>query len=208
MIADPFRHVVLDGFWPDQRISGCAEQFDLFHESAWHHVEAHAGSVIVELKDSISFARCAEVPFISELHRALSSPDFVGWVSRLFGIEGLHFDPVGGGVHRILPGGRLYPHVDFNVDAHGRWRRINVLIYLGACNGGALTLFDKDLKPGRVIEPQANRMVIFECSEHSWHGHPTPLGAGPNRKSLAAYYFTHERPADAAEPHDTIFRVA
>lgn len=204
MIADPFRHAVFDSFWPRELVNASAEQIAGFPEAAWHHTEAHAGSTIVELKDSIRFDRCA-APAVAELHEELSSPEFVAWLGSEFEIDGLHFDPLGGGVHRILPGGRLYPHVDFNVDAHERWRRLNVLIYLGACNGGELTLFDREVQPVKVIAPQANRTVMFECNEHSWHGHPTPLGEGPPRLSLAAYYFTHERPADAAEPHDTIF---
>ena len=58
------------------------------------------------------------------------------------------------------------------------------------------------------IAPLFNRCVILETNEISFHGHPKPLNTpkGVSRKSLAAYYFTKERPADElANDHETIY---
>jgi hypothetical protein len=56
--------------------------------------------------------------------------------------------------------------------------------------------------------PILNRCVIFETSEISFHGHPKPLNApeGINRKSIATYYYTVDRPAEqTAAEHNTIY---
>lgn len=82
-------------------------------------------------------------------------------------------------MHRILPGGYLAQHLDFNsLNKHARnqWRRVNVLLYLSECGqGGELRLFDQDGVERVSVTPQRNRMVVFESTERSWHGHPFPL---------------------------------
>jgi hypothetical protein len=46
----------------------------------------------------------------------------------------------------------------------------------------------------KKVLPVFNRCLIFQTSEISWHGHPTPLGCPPetSRKSLALYYYRDE----------------
>ncbi|MNC87582.1 hypothetical protein D3C83_33160 [compost metagenome] len=50
--------------------------------------------------------------------------------------------------------------------------------------------------------------MLFDTSNFSYHGHPRPLACPPerSRKSVALYYYSHERPGEAdATPHGTIF---
>lgn len=212
----PFKHAVFDNWWDPLVIELVKEEIDVIDDSEYFHARVRASvksrfgvhEQMLENKYSISFDRFAVSRFVKELHRRLSSPDFIEWVEKTIGIVDLHFDPIGGGVHMIKPGGLLETHVDFNVDDHKRWRRVNVLIYLNECGpGGELRLTTGKPGPQVVIPPQANRMVVFECSETSWHGHPVPLGPGPDRKSIAAYYFTKEAPPDAEPPHSTKWLV-
>lgn len=144
----------------------------------------------------------------------LNGPRFVVWLRRLSGIEMLQSDFTlsGGGLHEVARGGRLGMHVDFN-RLGTLYRRLNVLLYLNegwqSEWGGDLLLRDhpSDWKDQVSIEPRFNRLVIFESTDTSWHGHPTPLECpeGQSRKSIATYYYTAEPPANYVEKHSTIY---
>jgi Rps23 Pro-64 3,4-dihydroxylase Tpa1-like proline 4-hydroxylase len=136
----------------------------------------------------------------------------------LTGIQDLISDPFyrGGGLHNILPGGKLGVHADFN--KHQKYdldRRLNLLLYLNKDwkeeYGGHIELWDKNMqKCVKRVLPIFNRVVIFTTTDHSFHGHPDPLNC-PNpmsRKSLALYYYTHGRPEeDESQTHSTLFKL-
>ncbi len=98
-------------------------------------------------------------------------------------------------------------HVDFDRHPQTEWRRaVNLIIYLNHGWreewGGLLELGEH----GKVtIAPEFGRTVIFECSDHSWHGHPTPIAGGHVRRSLACYYYS---PDDLPQGpgHSTVWR--
>ena len=93
------------------------------------------------------------------------------------------------------------------------WRRINVFLYFNKdwddSWGGHLELWDAAMThPVVAIAPLFNRLVIFEASEYSWHGHPDPLQCPFNesRKSIAMYYYTvHDNPLWKRIPRKTLF---
>jgi Rps23 Pro-64 3,4-dihydroxylase Tpa1-like proline 4-hydroxylase len=114
----------------------------------------------------------------------MSGRDFLGWLSQATGISDLLYDSeyVGGGTHENLDGQGLDPHVDFNVHTNGRWhRRLNLILFLNdhwePDWGGCLELRRDPWLPADedelvTVVPRANRIVIFETTEHSWHGFP------------------------------------
>ncbi len=117
---------------------------------------------------------------------------------------------IGAGLHAIPPdGGKLDVHVDFNVHPHsGLKRRLNQLLYLNRGWdkrwGGCLELHGPK---GRVeiVPPEFNRLVIFETSERSYHGHPVPL-RGPEgrwRRSIATYFYGG---GEVDNPHSTVWQ--
>ena len=60
------------------------------------------------------------------------------------------------------------------------------------------------------MAPRANRCVIFETSERSWHGFSRVAmpekKALLGRRSIAVYFYTKDRPAsDAAPAHGTVY---
>jgi hypothetical protein len=81
--------------------------------------------------------------------------------------------------------------------------------------GGALELhvnpwLPAEENPLKTIVPLANRAVVFETSEISWHGFKRislPLEKKHlSRRSIAVYYYTKRRPAEeTASPHSTIY---
>ena len=213
--AAPFPHVVIDGFLDDRFCRELIDAFPAFNA-------AHA---INELGEA---GRKAVVPGIRRLGPAFSrfddlmrSRDLLDWLSVVTGIPRLLYDPeyVGGGTHENLEGQELDPHVDFNFHPRtNRHRRLNLIVYLNPewqpDWGGALELH-RDPWPGgddetsRIV-PSANRCVVFETSERSWHGFRRielpPDRKHLSRRSIAVYFYTAEPPVRGAAPsHGTIY---
>lgn len=130
-------------------------------------------------------------------------------LSELSGIPGLIADQSmsGGGLH-CIERGYLKTHVDFN-ELGGMYRRLNVLIYLNEDWrdewGGHLELGAPAV---RSIAPIGGRCAIFSTSESSWHGHPHPLECpeGRQRRSMAFYYYTKEKPEWFSKRHSTVYK--
>jgi Rps23 Pro-64 3,4-dihydroxylase Tpa1-like proline 4-hydroxylase len=145
-------------------------------------------------------------PVTQQFVSACNSGPFLRALETLTGFEGLLSDPflAGGGMHQTGRGGRLKVHSDFNVHPFlNLTRRINMLVYLNEpWNedwGGALELWNADMSEAvETVAPDLGTVVIFTCSDESFHGLPDPLRCpeGTFRKSLAFYYFT----ADAHVP--------
>jgi Rps23 Pro-64 3,4-dihydroxylase Tpa1-like proline 4-hydroxylase len=125
-------------------------------------------------------------------------------LGQLTGIDDLIVDAqlLGGGVHLVKPGGVLRVHADFRRHlSYNLERRLNLLLYMNPDwreeYGGHLELWDREMKTcvERVL-PIANRCVVFNTTDDSYHGHPRPLACpeGMLRCSIALYYYTADRP--------------
>lgn len=193
----PFRHVVIDDWWPESDLRAVLAEFPASDAPGWRRYDN-------------STERKLEGP--PNLWGPATRQLFVNIADRraeleeAFGIPGLWMETVGGGYHLIEPGGYLGIHYDFNRSPKtGRYRRLNMLTYLNddwQDAGGHLELWDDD-GPVVDIAPEFNRTVIFETSDHSWHGHPTP--ASRVRRSIAAYFYTAAPPDDYAGDHSTVW---
>ena len=152
---------------------------------------------------------------VAKLHEVLSSPEFLGIMSGITGIENLQADPLllGGGIHQTGPRGHLDVHVDFNyITERCLHRRLNIIVFINKEWhkewGGALELWDKNVKVcHNTFLPIFNRCVIFQTSEISFHGvTAVTCPEETSRKSFAAYYYTEDnRPEIHQESHSTIF---
>jgi len=208
--ADPFPHVVLDDFLPDDVAQQLVAEFPGPDAIEW-----------LRFKDSTGVKLAANrlplvPPVIREVLLAFNSAPFIAFLERLTGIDGLIPDPwyVGGGMHQISRGGFLKIHADFNRHEQLRLdRRINVLLYLNPDwqndYGGNLELWNRDMSSAVVsTSPVLNRCVIFNTTDVAFHGHPDPLNCpeGLTRKSLALYYYSNGRPdEEVAESHSTLY---
>ena len=214
---DPFPHVIVDDLFPPQLIRALVAEFPNPDDQSWDR--SIVEGIQVKLRsnwideDDIS-------PITAEVVHFFNSGSFMKSLSTITGVEKLISDPyfTGGGRNCILPGGVLDVHADGNWhDAMGVHRRLNAILYLNEDWeeewGGHFELWDKDLAGCvKAVSPIANRLLIFETHDFTYHGHPNPLACpeGNSRKSLIFYYYTAEsRPSEQvlkAEPHRALWR--
>jgi len=209
--AEPFPHVVIDGFLEPALCRQLVETFPAYDGERFRNDWGELGKAWREDVSRLG-------PAWAELDRGLRSPEFLGLLSRISGIPHLLFDPAyfGGGTHENLHDMELDPHVDFNLHPQSQLhRRLNLLLYLNdewdEAWGGALELHTNPWRPPHenhitTIPPLANRCVIFETSDRSWHGFrriALPEDRRHlSRRSFAMYLYTRERPALPLIPHD------
>ena len=214
---DPFPHVIVDDLFPSQLIRALVAEFPNPDDQSWDRsivegIQVKLRSNWVD-EDDIS-------PITAEVVHFFNSGSFMKSLSTITGVEKLISDPyfTGGGRNCILPGGVLDVHADGNWhDAMGVHRRLNAILYLNEDWeeewGGHFELWDKNLAGCvKAVSPIANRLLIFETHDFTYHGHPNPLACpeGNSRKSLIFYYYTAEsRPSEQvlkAEPHRALWR--
>lgn len=196
----PFRHVVVDDWWDNDLLERVADEMPPPDGAGWRRYEN--GN-----ERKLEGPPVLWGPSTHELfaHIEEQTPE----LEKAFGIYGLQMETVGGGYHCIPPGGYLQVHTDFNRSPKsGLFRRLNFLIYLNPqwnepMNGGHLELWDANCVES--IAPEFNRTVVFETSDHSWHGHPNP--ATRWRRSVAAYFFTEEAPPGYSGDHSTVWHA-
>ncbi|HTT60447.1 MAG TPA: 2OG-Fe(II) oxygenase [Bryobacteraceae bacterium] len=212
--AQPFRHVVIEQFLEPAFCQELIAQFPPFEtgDARNERGEQAGKSVIADIR------RLG--PAYERFDRLMRDGEFLDLVGRITGIRGLLYDEdyVGGGTHDNRDGQELDSHVDFNYHPRLGWhRRLNLIVFLNprweASWGGCLELLrepSSDSSDARqTLLPLANRAVIFETTESSWHGFRvirTPPGSGVTRKSLAVYFYSHDRPAaEIAPSHGTYY---
>jgi len=207
--AEPFPHVVLDGFLPADAVARLVGEFPPVEEFA---ADGPEGGNKIGKHDST--ARTPMGAFTRSLLAQLSCAPFVDFLERLSGVAGLVSDPRGidSALRHFVRGGRLAVHADFNMKGRlGLERRVNLILYVNehwpAEYGGALELWDKQMI-GCVkrIPPVFNRAIVFSPLDGAYHGFPDPVRcpAGESRKSLQLYYYAAPRPT--VRPHRTIWR--
>ena len=209
--AQPFPHVVIDGFLAEEILDQVIAEFPRPEEVDWKTFSNPAEKKLA-LKDETQMG-----PVTRSLLHELNSSVFINFMESLTGIEGLIPDPHfwGGGLHQIRRGGYLKVHADFNSYTKLRLdRRLNLLLYLNREwkeeFGGHLELWNRDMShTEKRVLPVFNRCVIFSTTDYSYHGHPDPLNCPEDRarKSLALYYYTNGRPPEEVSPlHTTLFQ--
>jgi 2OG-Fe(II) oxygenase superfamily len=210
--AKPFPHVVFDDFFDPELLELVLTEFPKPGEIRWQRFDN---------PHEIKLASAAEASFgpaTRLLLYHLNSATFLDFLSSVTGIKNLIPDPgfAGGGLHQIVPGGKLGIHVDFNKhEEYGLDRRLNLLLYLNKdwreSYGGHLELWDRNMSECQAkVLPMFNRVMIFGTTDFTYHGHPDPLRCPDHmtRKSLALYYFSNGRPAEEITgSHSTVFQA-
>ncbi len=193
--AEPFPHVVLENFLPNDLVQGLIDHFPQ---------EALASDRVFEMgyaglhKRQVMPVECDD--FCRRAFDFFNSRPFLEFLEGLSAIEGLLPDPYfeGGGFHETTTGGKLGIHADFRINERLHVnRRMNVIVYLNPEwrdeYNGFLELWTRDMKQKvKSVSPLWNRCVIFNTDADSYHGHPDPLNTPEHvrRRSLALYYYT------------------
>lgn len=212
--AQPFRHVVIDGFFAVDFARTLLAQFPPFDPARARNEAGEIGNkAVVERIRGLGDAYAA-------LDDLVQSREFLDLVGRITGIDALQYDPhyFGGGTHENRNGQDLDPHIDFNRHPlDGTHRRLNLIVYLNEewhdAWGGSLDLHRDPRAPDdriKRVTPLFNRCVIFETNEISWHGFSAirlpPGREATSRRSIALYFYTRERPAEeTADAHSTVY---
>lgn len=207
--ASPFAHAVVDDMFDESILTQIIDEYDANSET-WKEFDSKYEKK-QQLNRDINLG-----PVTRAFIHNLNSEPFLEFLEKLTGIDGLIPDPylVGGGLHKIGPGGKLGIHVDFNRHKKmNAFRRLNVIIYLNKdweeSFGGHFEMWDENKNQcKKKILPIFNRMAIFSTTSTSFHGHPEPLTCpeGRHRKSLALYYYTAgEKGGQKSTKHSTIF---
>jgi Rps23 Pro-64 3,4-dihydroxylase Tpa1-like proline 4-hydroxylase len=211
--AQPFPHIVIDDFFDPAVLDRVLAEFPDKRDKNWGERD------IPEEVKLFSKGELGIPYYTKQLLYAMNSSGFLQFLEKLTGIPKLIGDPQyeGGGLHQIVPGGKLAIHADFNQHSYYNLdRRLNALVYLNKDwkdeYGGHLELWDKAMtRANRVVAPLFNRMVVFTTTSDSYHGHPNPLTCPPNltRKSMALYYYTVPTSVVEAKDdrHTTLFQA-
>lgn len=208
--TDPYKYLVVDNFLEDAGAKELARDFP-DASAPWHRYDNPFERKL--LQDDM---RVMPVPHMLTF-LILNSGPFVEFLERSMGISGLIPDPSlrGGGLHQIMTGGKLDIHCDFNWHQHLKLdRRLNAILYLNPIWdeswGGHLEMWDRNMTAcQKKIAPVFNRLVVFETTDFSYHGHPEPLRCPPSvtRKSMAWYYYTNGRPeSEKSAAHAAMFK--
>jgi hypothetical protein len=214
---EPYKHVVIDNFFPHVLANACLVNFPGINEDSWEH----ANDADIEVKYRTNWKSEFDIPEgIVDAIRILNSAPFLSAMSKVMGIEKVIPDPyfTGGGLNATMRGGLLDVHVDGNYhDATGLNRRLNALVYLNPQWsedwGGEFGVYDQTGdKCLKKVAPLHNRLVIFDSHDKSFHGLPDPINFpdGEPRRSIILYYYTKEpRPHDqveVSEPHSALWK--
>ncbi len=210
--AAPFRHVVIDNFLDEAICAAMVLEFPAFDTKLATNEFGRVGQKAVH-EDVRSLGGV-----FREVDQLIQEPEFLEAIGRVTGIDGLLYDPhyYGGGTHENRSGQSLDPHIDFNYHPIEHWhRRLNLIVYLNdewsEDWGGSIDFHSDPWSNGdtvRSVSPLLNRCVLFETTEHSWHGfqsiEPDISGAVRSRRSFAVYLYSVDRPAvEKVAPHTT-----
>ena len=214
--AEPFPHVVIDRFFADDFAGRLMRDFPPFEKGC-------AVNESGEIGKKATFENVRELgETFQEADELVRSREFLSLMSEISGIPDLLYDAayIGGGTHENRAGQDLDAHVDFNYHPTRGWhRRLNLIVYLNPEWekewGGSIEFhlnpwLPPDQNPVKRALPLANRAVLFETSERSWHGFEEvspPSGREDlSRRSFAIYLYTAERPPEeTAPPHATVY---
>lgn len=211
--AHPTRYFVVDNFLREDFAREVRAAYPSYEEARQrgHQFKAVNENLKIQITDPGKFPEPVRL-----LSDALASEPFLKTMEEITGIPRLCNDEEhsGGGMHVMGSGGRLDVHVDFNlIRARGLYRRLNILVFMNEGWqdrwGGQFELWDPEVKQCVFqAAPIANRCVVFNTTESSFHGVlPLKTPKGVTRNSYAAYYYTREAPAEGTpEFHSTVFR--
>jgi Rps23 Pro-64 3,4-dihydroxylase Tpa1-like proline 4-hydroxylase len=180
----PFKHLIIDGFYSD-----CKDWPEADHPS-WVSYDS-------PLEKKRAFNDLQEMPIGCQQGLfnllAFSVESKLGIVNARMP-DGLFY---GAGCHEMGPDGFLDLHLDSDRHPYyGLERRANAILFLSDWKpgwGGELELWEEHRnEPTIRILPRKERLVVFECTDKSFHRvAKVTCPEGVTRRSLAVYWWGH-----------------
>lgn len=208
--TSPYEHFIIDDFLDTELALQLSSEFVEFESSYWYDYNN-------PLENKKSCNNWFAFPATTyQFFSYLNSPEFVAHLSNLTRVElrpdhGLH----GGGWHIHGNNGKLNVHLDYSIHPKLHLQRnYNLILYLSPewdpSWGGSLELWSHNKETNlpnecvKTVECKFNRAIIFNTTQHSWHGFPQPINCPPGafRKSIASYYLSN--PNDATDPRQRV----
>ena len=197
--AQPYPHLVLDGYFDPEILDRVAAEFPSSGKRDWlsYDTENEVKQTSRGVLDLPAFSQA----FLWQM----CAPAMMGVLREVTEQPDLCVDPIfhGGGLHESRRGGWLNMHADWTFHpALPLLRRLNMIVYLNRdwdpAWGGALELWDHETRTcGAKVEPLFNRAVIFPTTDETLHGFPDPMTcpADRTRKSASLFYWAPNKEA-------------
>ena len=195
----PFDHWIIDDFVSPERARKISREFPDHDDTRWFEY----GNDLERKKALREWGVFGSHTYQLFVH--LCSREFVEELAALTGHDsivpdyGLH----GAGLHMQQPGDYLNVHLDYSSHPYlGLCRKFNLILYLNEHWqqhwGGDLEFWSHDPETHQPreccarIAPVLGRAVIFDTTQHSWHGVPEKIMCPPGqyRRSVAMYYLS------------------
>lgn len=195
----PFPHIIVDGMFSNEGLENVLAEFP-------NPDDARLRRYGNQKENKLEGPEPTWGPRTRDYFDAVRS--MIPALEDIFKLENLTMETIGGGYHIIPPGGYLGVHTDFNRSPDTQlYRRLNFLTFLnhdwGQGEGGFLVMHGDGGEDRIELAPEFGRTVVFETSDHSWHGHPAPTTRW--RYSVAAYFFTPDPPEGYTTEHSTVW---
>ncbi|NBP00029.1 MAG: 2OG-Fe(II) oxygenase [Proteobacteria bacterium] len=207
--SEPFPHVVLDNFFPEDVARSLELECQDLDKSLWTQF-TRLGSYMEECN------KIAHMPVAFQVSNEIHSKLGLDWLGDITGISNILPDPhlIGAGYSRSYNGDSLKIHTDFNWNDTVRLhRRATMIIYLSSQwqdhYGGEIEFWDKD-RTGPVVSipPLFNRCVIWENHNRGFHGYPRPITCPNNlsRNSFRLFFYSSQiDPSQLEYPHRSLY---
>ena len=209
-LAQPFRHVVVDGFLQPESARALERSFPPPQPQA----------LTIPLVENRHLQRdCNKLPYrFQQLYGEMCTTSFVAWLERVTAIRELEPDRrqhIEIGLIQSGNGSYHDVHADPNMHAERDvFRRITILVYLNEVWlskwGGSLEFWSSDAKQlVTSIQPSFNRCLIMENHDRAYHGYRTlHTPPGITRKAMAMVYFAATPgQGQSTKRHGTRFRL-
>lgn len=178
---EPFPHAVIDGWACPELCRAAIAEWPADDWPHWLRYEGERGTKYATRDASRLTPACTEI--VRDLIRLP--------IERLMGMPDTFPDTslYGAGMSMIPVGGELPLHLDSDHNPVTGWERaLSAVVCLSPCEGGQLRLWNSaGTEIVKVIEHLPGRLVLFGCTNVSWHS-VAPVSAG-RRLSLSTFYW-------------------
>lgn len=186
----PFKYMVIDNFLPDNIAQELLAEFPNANSNLWNVGYDDSGQPVKLAKDNPFEKRMVAISDknkFPESHRKIfqyfDSQEFLSLLRKITNIDNLLVDTTGrhAGLRGMLDGSHQHIHSDAIIHPQtGLRKRLSAILYLNKewkkSMGGFLEIWNDNMTECiRKISPDYNRLVVFECTEKSYHGVPETI---------------------------------